>query len=384
MGLLSDILAKTKKAFSSKKADQSTEDCPLKKTGVLVTVVKQENNQTIADAIVDISGKSPFTKKSDPDGVALFKPVEPDTYEINITLPADIKDDYEIVETQSQSVPLGSCPIHIVFVKKRAKLKVKVFEQTDTTDYIGNATVSIEGSETYPSQQTSATDGIADFGKVKPDTYKITVTLSSEDAKIYSKPKTQTITLQPADELTQDIEVKPKRVALKFVLTRWDFASGADIPQTGLTWEMKNPVAKTGVTQADGIIDVEVPDGTTAADLEVEWRSVTTKVTQAVSSPVVVDDYPQKIQHTQWEDEYTDSVIPDSADDIATWSFTVVKHPSLDDDAGAIKRLHNLGFDSNAISPSVRAYQYSYLKDSAGSGVISDIKPDIIKRHDNP
>ncbi|MCI2285435.1 hypothetical protein L3081_21150 [Colwellia sp. MSW7] len=384
MGLLSDILAKTKKAFSSKKVAQSTEECPLKKTGVLVTVVKQENNQTIADATVDISGKSPFTKKSDPDGVALFKPVEPDDYKIDITLPAAIKDDYDIVETQSQSVPLGSCPIHIVFVKKRAKLKVKVFEQTDTTQFIGNATVSIEGTETYPSQQTAETDGIADFGKVKADTYKITVTLSSEDAKIYSEPKAQTITLQPADEITQDIEIKKKRVALKLVLTSWDFATGTDIPKAGLTWEMKQPVAKSGITQADGIIDVEVPDGTTAADLEVEWRSVTPKVTQAVSSPVVVDDYPQKVQHAQWEDEYTDKVIPDSADDIANWSFTVVPHASIDNDGGAIKRLHNLGFDSNAISTAVRAYQYSYLKNATGSGVIADIKPDIIKRHDNP
>lgn len=384
MGLLSDILAKTKKAFSSKKAAQSTEDCPLKQTGILVTVVRQENNQTIAGAIVDIIGKSPFTKKSDPDGVALFKPVEPDKYQIDITLPADIKDDYEIVETQSESVALGNCPIHIVFVKKRAKLKVKVFEQTDTTTFIGNATVSIEGNETYPSQQTDASTGIADFGKVKADTYKITVTLSSDDVKIYSKPKELTVTLQPADDLTQDVEVKKKRVALKFVLTSWDFATGADLPKAGLTWEMKQPVTKSGITQADGIIDIEVPDGTSAADLEVEWRAVGNKVTQAVSSPLVVNDYPQKVQHAQWEDEFTDKVIPDSADDTATWSFTVVPHASIDNDDGVIKRLHNLGFDSNAVSAAVRAYQFSYLKNATGSGVIADIKPDIIKRHDNP
>ena len=92
MSWITDAFAKAKKALGFKDAGEPTQKCPLAETGLIVAVGRQNlktaMDEPVEGAIVDIAGKSPFSKKTNQDGVASFKPVEPDTYTIKVTVPA--------------------------------------------------------------------------------------------------------------------------------------------------------------------------------------------------------------------------------------------------------------------------------------------------------
>ncbi len=170
---------------------------------------------------------------------------------------------------------------------------------------------------------------------------------------------------------------KPKP-SIRLSLSIWDTASKKDRNNSGAKWKMTKPVNKEG---SGGQINVTVPKGSSSAAVKITWRDRTNSVKPAVNETPQENDYPQKIQHEQWKDVHANRAIPKVDDDIVEWNFSVVELASLDSPDGLITRMKNLGF-AGGDKASVQTYQYIYQSQSAGSGVIGDIKADLIKRHD--
>ena len=246
MGFFKDALDKVKKAFGSKDTGGSTQPCPLKETGLAVVVVREDTQEAIADAIVDIKGKSPFHKKSDAQGVALFKPVEPDTYSVTATLPNSIKKDFSPPDATQAGVTLGDCPIHVVNVRPLVPLKIKVVQRGNLSRTFPDAGVEIvSGPVLKGTKKTAAgAEAIAEFGSAPPGEYgvKITLTKSEDKQKFHATEDAQVVSLVPVGTgpLLAFIDalnvVTPKlEVEYKVVLLDPDLAKHQDPSETKIT-----------------------------------------------------------------------------------------------------------------------------------------------------
>lgn len=201
MGFFLDALNKVKKAFGSKSTEGSTQPCPLKETGLLVMVVRDDTQAAIPEAIVDIKGKAPFHKKSDSEGIALFKPVEPDTYTVTATLPSSLKNDLTPPEATQAGVPLGECPIHIVHVQPLVPLKIKVVQRGNLQKTFPDATVEIVSGPAHKGVKKTAAgqEAVADFGSAPTGEYTVKVTLTRDDdkKKFLAPDEAQAVSLVP-------------------------------------------------------------------------------------------------------------------------------------------------------------------------------------------
>ncbi len=237
MGFFQDALNRVKKAFGSKGTGESTQPCPLKETGLLVVVVRDDNHAAVTGAGVDIKGKTPFKKQSDNQGIALFKPVEPDTYSVTATLPSSIKDDFSPPDATQATVPLGECPIHIVHVQPLAALKVRVvYRDPNSSDpsaetYLDGVTVHVEGDpnsgKSLADQRTGAgATGWATYQRLKAGQYKISVASLGSHASKYLPPAEATVDLLPGK--TQEVTLVAVRSTLSVKVVE-DAANGKPI-----------------------------------------------------------------------------------------------------------------------------------------------------------
>jgi hypothetical protein len=213
MSWLSKAYEKVKKSFGKKDAESAKEKCPKKETGLLVVVLRKENRRPIEKAAVLIKGKTGSSKRTDKDGIAFFKPLEPDAYEIDVTLPRDMSEDYEKPEAGKQTVGEGSCPIKVVHAGSLAALKVQVHHKGDPAKVLGGATIEVSGVQSHSPQKTQKADGTADFGKTKAGKYTIRATLKEEDKKSFGVIHTPVeVVLQAGKEKVIPIEVAPVNV----------------------------------------------------------------------------------------------------------------------------------------------------------------------------
>lgn len=104
-------------AGPARRVDDDTEQCGLPETGLYVIFYKGDTQEVLAGKVVQIKGRSPFSKQTDGDGVAKFKPVEPDTYRVQGVLPQNMRDDYEVREA-GQEVRLGQSPMLLVKARR--------------------------------------------------------------------------------------------------------------------------------------------------------------------------------------------------------------------------------------------------------------------------
>lgn len=167
---------KIKKVFGKKDTGSSKGKCPLAETGLLVAVVRVDNRRGVKGAIVDIQGKTPFNKKTDDDGLALFKPLEPDTYKIEVTLPDSLDDTFIKPQGRTQAVTLGNCPICVIHVDRCARPKIKLQWQ-ETQKPVGGVGVTIPGTD-HDFGDTAPADGTAQLSQDQPGIPPGTYTLN--------------------------------------------------------------------------------------------------------------------------------------------------------------------------------------------------------------
>jgi len=214
MNILSKAYAKVKAAFGNSSVGSSTQACPPVENGLLVVVLRKADRRPVKNAPVAIKGATGAAMTTDKDGIALFKPVDPGDYEINVTLPRDISQDYEKPDSATQSVAAGACPIKVIHVEQLASLKVHVFHKNDPTKIVGGTNVEIlAGPQSLAPKKTADSDGIADFGKTRAGDYSIRATLTENAKKSFALiAQTAKVSLQPGKVVVVPMEVVPVNV----------------------------------------------------------------------------------------------------------------------------------------------------------------------------
>ncbi|HUT47256.1 MAG TPA: hypothetical protein VMX36_13310 [Sedimentisphaerales bacterium] len=183
MDWLKKALKKVEKSFGRKDKSKSKQKCPIAETGLLVAVVRTDNRRVVKEAIVDIQGKTLFNKKTDDDGLALFKPLEPDTYKIEVTLPDSLDDTFIKPQEKTQAVTMGNCPICVMHVDRCARPRIKLQWQ-ETKKPVGGVGITIPGTN-HDFGETTPADGKAqlqsDQPGILPGTYTLHFNLKSKD-----------------------------------------------------------------------------------------------------------------------------------------------------------------------------------------------------------
>lgn len=205
---LAQALKKVNKELGSRKVNGSCQKCQKKATGLIVLVVKRHNEEMVARATVDIKGKKPYNKKTDGKGIAKFKPVDPDTYSVNVTLPTSLANDFEKPAAEQASVLLGSCPVHIVYIDGIAPLKVVVRRSDKKNEFIKGARIEVKAAEAggFQGEKTSDDKEPAVFEKLKVSTYTVSLSLSESDKDKYK------IDNSPVQNYTLDLNKKENKV----------------------------------------------------------------------------------------------------------------------------------------------------------------------------
>jgi hypothetical protein len=188
-----------------------------------------------------------------------------------------------------------------------------------------------------------------------------------------------------AVDQTWTFEVKTKKLPkLRIVLLDKE-----DKPVAKLKWNLTAPVAKSGTTKADGLIEVaDLDPQAKAGTLKVEWQKTKTPAKKAEKDPVIKKPtYPRPIKASEFKDEMPDP--PDPADDKMEWTLKIGSLPTFDDVTGVQSRLYNLGFrcdpDTKAdkTGDCVKAYQRVRLKQDTPSGAPADVQAGLRDKHDN-
>lgn len=210
MSWFKKAIDKVKSAFGNKNAGQSTQKCPLEETGLLVVVLREKDRQPIEGAVVLLKGKTSPNKKSDKDGIALFKPLDPDTYDIDVTLPRGMSGDYEKPDIVTQSVSVGACPICVIHAKALAVLKVKVvYPEDDQETILDGVTLTLTGPQTLNGQTPKTNEGWLQFTKIKSGQYTISVDSLGSHANTYETPSGSGYVVDPGEINEVTLQVLP-------------------------------------------------------------------------------------------------------------------------------------------------------------------------------
>ncbi len=264
----------------------------------------------------------------------------------------------------------------------KGKLKIIVRRADKTTVKIGAVIVNATASPTMSRNSANKT-GLADFGTVKPATYKIETELSGAMKEKYAPAAEKSVTVPPGTAVTDTIDVPPL-VRLKIVLK-----DKTDAAISGVEWSMKDATPESATAGGDGLIDAEIPWTLEAAELLLTLKDepdafVPAPAPAAPPAAGATPPYPVVIKAADF--------LPAEKKAVAfprQLKFTAEIRDIEDGEGsdGAQARLHNLGFrwDGAAGLPNaVVHYQRLYLGQKwKGSGQIADIMGDLKTRHDN-
>ena len=157
----------------------------------------------------------------------------------------------------------------------------------------------------------------------------------------------------------------------------------------GKEWRLTTPQALSGKTKGNGLIEIaNIPLQAVSAALEVTWRKTTPPkpVAPPKSKKITDPTYPRPIVVA----DFTDDAPPahDAADDVASFTLKVGSLPSHNVDDGVRARLNNLGHGcapgatAEVTMQAVKAFQRARQKQDKPSGLVSDVRPEVRKQHD--
>jgi hypothetical protein len=186
MSWADQALASVGKQTSNQDVGQATEPCPLIKAALLVGVVRLDTREAVTDVKVVVKGPTAGAKStSGKHGTALFEPVDPGAYVVQVTLSGEAAETFEKPTDETVSVSGGATQVVLFQLTPPASLVVKVLQKTDQKP-IHAAPVEIHG----PKGMKLATDGagIARFARVPVGAYEITIRFAAADKKLYANP----------------------------------------------------------------------------------------------------------------------------------------------------------------------------------------------------
>ena len=203
------------------------------------------------------------------------------------------------------------------------------------------------------------------------------------EGDVLAAPDQQDKKVKKATDQVWTFVVKTRKPAkLRLVLVDKD-----DKPLKDKAWQLVTPMADSGKTGTDGLIEFkEIPVAETAATLKVTMKEPPPPLAPAPATPPVTP-YPYPIEVVAAD--FIDETPSQGVDDLfVEWTLTVGGLSSHKSPKGVHARLHNLGFgcdvddDDERCTRAVKAYQRHFLKQENGSGKTADIETDIRDRHD--
>jgi hypothetical protein len=149
--------------------------CPLLGTGLIVLVYREDDKETLAQTVVDVSG----TKATvDEHGLAKFLPLAPKPYAVGVTTLVDADGVLKAPDATLQTIAEHTCPVHAIAVAVLGRPAIKLLWKHDDKAVEG-AKLKLDVDK-YDLGATGA-DGIAKWtGKdpIKPAKYPCVLELA--------------------------------------------------------------------------------------------------------------------------------------------------------------------------------------------------------------
>jgi len=175
-----------------------------------VWVTCADNNRNVKGATVKIKGPANKSGTTDDDGVAMFKPVKPGSYDINTTLPNQLANNYSEPEPETENVSAGWCVVHPIKVYPLSTLKVRVLRmEGDKEKFLEGVKIHIKGRDEQDGQTPKTKDGRVIFDKIESGDYEIDITSMGTYQSAFEPPQTSGGKVEPGQTKEVQLYVHP-------------------------------------------------------------------------------------------------------------------------------------------------------------------------------
>lgn len=407
MGKYDKVIDKLDK--EAKKRDQNTAKvkCPKKrKPAIYVAVMRGDTGDPVSGIKVDISKPTKQSPSTGGDGEVKVDPAKVGTHGVKVLLTEEQKKKFADPQPASMTTANGETSVHYFLLEPLPELSVQVMEQEGTSRKAFNGARVKAGKR--PELKTAG--GAADFGAIPAGKYRVTVVIdrptefaaeafdnskgvSKDSFSKFGRGKTISWDAElPYGESQKYLVVLAKTPLCKL---RVILVDKEDKPISGKEWELDSPIAGSGTTAANGLIELkalllEKGNGVLKVKMGLPPpKPLAPSSTAPVTPPTNPPPYPPPIKAEDYKDKAPDPPVADG-DGTVEWALTLSLPDDFKDDPSVKCRLQNLGFtcardtEGAATIRAVKHYQRNRLKQDAPSGSLGDIKGSLTGFHDNP
>ncbi|MBT7304493.1 MAG: hypothetical protein HN849_33480 [Victivallales bacterium] len=217
---LARAFAMAQKMATSRSVGKSIQKCPLKRTGIIVLVIRMPDETMIEGATVDFAGPKAAKMTTGSSGIAKLDWTPAGTYTITVGLAKGLLNDYAPPPVQRPiSVTLGSYRIILVPVKRLARPKIRVLRASDDKP-VPDVEVKLSGTALCNLGTTTKT-GLAQVGRkdrgLKPGPYRVSLKVPGKKPSEYGIEGSVDISLPAGCEDTFTFRIRP--CWIEFIVT---------------------------------------------------------------------------------------------------------------------------------------------------------------------
>jgi hypothetical protein len=262
MDWLEKAIKTVKGALGFKDTSKPTQQCPLKKTGLIVVVLREDTRRPIEAARVNLTGPANQSKPTDKDGLAQFRMLMPANYTIRVALPDRIKDDFEPIEPEMEHVGEETCPVHIIHVRPLAELKVKVIARgkdkngLDQDVVLEGVQVQITGPATKSESTPKDALGWANFLRLNSGSYQVKSQSLGAHAQKYAPPAEASVDLTSGSKKEVTLIVEPL-AWIEFLVMDASVKPPTPIRAVAIHATLADNPSQTLITKDDGVSRAE-------------------------------------------------------------------------------------------------------------------------------
>jgi hypothetical protein len=261
MSKFAEAFEKAEKYATTRQAAGAKQKCPLMQTGLIVLVMRRDNEEMIQGVTVDLKGISPGNQPTDGDGMAKFDDREAGPYTITPTLPTGLTRNFGAPAAEQTDISWERYQIAFILVDRLARPKIELTRQ-DGGKPVRDVGVRLNGAPgNYDFGRTSER-GLAEWDRaqpgLKPATYEVAFDFKPSETEYLEVVNPRSITLPPGSEDTFPFLVRSTWV--EFVIK-----AQFDQSVSGLDYVLTFPdgtKTKSGELKEDGKVREPGPSGT--------------------------------------------------------------------------------------------------------------------------
>jgi len=259
MSKLAEASQKAEEYATNRQAKGAKQKCPLKQTGIIVLVMRGDNEEMIKDVDVALKGPKAGKKSTDRDGMAKFDERKAGTYTITSTLPKALKKDYAEPDEVQKSLSWEMYAIAYIVVEPLPRPTIKLLREDDNKPVPDVGVTLARESEKFDLGRTSA-GGLAEWGRsksgLKEGDYTVSFAFKKEEAEHLEITDMRSVPLTAGEDNVFPFHVRECWVEFT-VKDQFDQAvSGLDYV---LTFPYGNKTKQAKIT--DGKVREKVPPG---------------------------------------------------------------------------------------------------------------------------